>query len=84
MCYFKSPFDVVYERGDSVALATMSGNITFPEPSPYNAVRSGYVLTPNSLKETVLYLYYIILHTVFDMPYMFCDMDVWISLQCCN
>jgi len=60
MCYFKSPFDTVYERGDSVALAAISGNITFPEPSPYNSVRSRSVLTPNSLTETVLYPYYII------------------------
>jgi serine/threonine kinase 16 len=38
MCYFKSPFDAVYERGDSVALAVISGNITFPESSPYDPV----------------------------------------------
>ncbi|XP_066593652.1 serine/threonine-protein kinase 16 [Prorops nasuta] len=36
MCYFKSPFDIVYERGDSVALAVMSANITFAESFPYN------------------------------------------------
>ncbi|PNF39061.1 Serine/threonine-protein kinase 16 [Cryptotermes secundus] len=36
MCYFKSPFDAVYERGDSVALAVISGNITFPDSSPYD------------------------------------------------
>ncbi|XP_076627282.1 serine/threonine-protein kinase 16 [Colletes latitarsis] len=36
LCYFKSPFDAVYERGDSVALAVMSANITFPEDAPYN------------------------------------------------
>jgi len=72
MCYFKSPFDAVYERGDSVALAAISGNVTFPEPSPYNSVRSRSVLTPDSLKETVLYPYYIIKRTLFDIPYMFC------------
>lgn len=38
LCYFKSPFDTVYERGDSVALAVMSANITFPEDTPYNEV----------------------------------------------
>jgi serine/threonine kinase 16 len=38
MCYFKSPFDSVYERGDSVALAVISANITFPESAPYNEV----------------------------------------------
>ncbi|XP_032672112.1 serine/threonine-protein kinase 16 isoform X2 [Odontomachus brunneus] len=31
LCYFKSPFDTVYERGDSVALAVMSAHVTFPE-----------------------------------------------------
>jgi serine/threonine kinase 16 len=51
MCYFKSPFDTVYERGDSVALAAISGNVTFPESSPYNSVRSVDVLAPNSLKK---------------------------------
>lgn len=35
MCYFKSPFDAVYERGDSVALAVISANITLPEITPY-------------------------------------------------
>ncbi|KAF5284648.1 hypothetical protein FQR65_LT13479 [Abscondita terminalis] len=36
MCYFKSPFDAVYERGDSVALAVMSGRIDFPEGAPFS------------------------------------------------
>lgn len=44
MCYFKSPFDAVYERGDSVALAVISGNITFPESSPYDPVSFKYQL----------------------------------------
>lgn len=35
LCFFKSPFDVVYERGDSVSLAVLSGKIPFPESSPY-------------------------------------------------
>uniref|UniRef100_A0A1B6GUE7 non-specific serine/threonine protein kinase n=2 Tax=Proconiini TaxID=565685 RepID=A0A1B6GUE7_9HEMI len=35
MCYYKSPFDAVYERGDSVALAVISANVTFPEITPY-------------------------------------------------
>ena len=39
LCYFKSPFDAVYERGDSVALAVISANVTFNEDSPYNEVR---------------------------------------------
>lgn len=33
MLYKKSPFDLVYERGDSVALAVISGNIHFPQSS---------------------------------------------------
>ncbi|XP_011865433.1 PREDICTED: serine/threonine-protein kinase 16 isoform X1 [Vollenhovia emeryi] len=36
LCYFKSPFDTVYERGDSVALAVISAHVTFPEDTPYN------------------------------------------------
>lgn len=35
MCYFKSPYDAVYERGDSVALAVISGNIEFPAVTPF-------------------------------------------------
>ena len=32
MCFYKSPFDIVWERGDSVALAVQSGasNLSFP------------------------------------------------------
>lgn len=33
MLYKKSPFDLVYERGDSVALAVISGKIYFPPNS---------------------------------------------------
>ncbi|GAB0091635.1 serine/threonine-protein kinase 16 [Sergentomyia squamirostris] len=36
LCFFKCPFDYVYEKGDSVALAVLSGNIIFPEDSPYS------------------------------------------------
>ncbi|KAL0268042.1 UNVERIFIED_CONTAM: hypothetical protein PYX00_010125 [Menopon gallinae] len=35
MCFFKSPFDAVYERGDSVALAVLSENLTYPERHIY-------------------------------------------------
>lgn len=31
--FFKSPFDDVFERGDSVALASASGNVNYPEDS---------------------------------------------------
>lgn len=36
LCFFKSPFDVVYERGDSVPLSVLSGKIPIPENSPYS------------------------------------------------
>ncbi|CAB3366399.1 Hypothetical predicted protein [Cloeon dipterum] len=36
MAFYKSPFDVVYERGDSVALAVLSGNIEIPQGSSYS------------------------------------------------
>lgn len=40
MCFFKCPFDAAYEKGDSVALAVLSGNITIPETSPFSEVDS--------------------------------------------
>jgi len=58
MCYFKSPFDTVYERGDSVALAAISGNITFPEPSPYNSEIHElilYMLKANPMERPYIY-----------------------------
>ncbi|XP_069165691.1 serine/threonine-protein kinase 16 isoform X2 [Procambarus clarkii] len=36
LCFFKSPFDAVYERGDSVALAVVSGTFKFPETHPFS------------------------------------------------
>ncbi|XP_043489439.1 serine/threonine-protein kinase 16 [Polistes fuscatus] len=45
LCYFKSPFDNVYERGDSVALAVISANITFPEEAPYNEDMQNLILS---------------------------------------
>lgn len=47
LCYFKSPFDTVYERGDSVALAVMSAHVTFPENTPYNEVIICFVFLIN-------------------------------------
>lgn len=38
LMYFKSPFDAVYERGDSVNLAVISGNVFFPEETPFEQV----------------------------------------------
>lgn len=31
MCFYESPFDKVHQRGDSIALAAMAGNIKLPE-----------------------------------------------------
>ncbi|CAL1686649.1 unnamed protein product [Lasius platythorax] len=45
LCYFKSPFDTVYERGDSVALAVMSAHVTFPEGTPYNEDMQNLILS---------------------------------------
>lgn len=38
ICFFKCPFDPIYEKGDSVALAVLSGNVPIPESSPYTEV----------------------------------------------
>lgn len=38
LCFFKCPFDAAYEKGDSVALAVLSGNLVFPERSPFSEV----------------------------------------------
>lgn len=38
ICFFKCPYDVIYEKGDSVALAVLSGNVDFPDNSPYSEV----------------------------------------------
>ena len=36
MMHYQSPYDAVYERGDSVALAVQAGKLTF-QPSDYSA-----------------------------------------------
>uniref|UniRef100_A0A914W0L8 Myosin heavy chain n=1 Tax=Plectus sambesii TaxID=2011161 RepID=A0A914W0L8_9BILA len=36
LCFFRSPYDDIYERGDSIALAVQSGNIRIPQDSPYS------------------------------------------------
>ncbi|XP_013389730.1 serine/threonine-protein kinase 16 [Lingula anatina] len=36
LAYLKSPFDEVYQRGDSIALAVGSGNIRFPQDETYS------------------------------------------------
>ncbi|KHN76405.1 Glycosyltransferase 25 family member [Toxocara canis] len=37
ICFFRSPFDDIYERGDSIALAVQSGKITFEEQHPFSS-----------------------------------------------
>lgn len=37
LCHYKSPFDEVFERGDSVALAASSGTLHFPQGSGVNS-----------------------------------------------
>jgi len=36
LCFFKSPYDIVYERGDSVNLAVVSGKLDIPQDSPFS------------------------------------------------
>uniref|UniRef100_A0A914HBI8 non-specific serine/threonine protein kinase n=1 Tax=Globodera rostochiensis TaxID=31243 RepID=A0A914HBI8_GLORO len=36
LCYFRSPFDGVHERGDSVALAVQSAKLNFDKDSPFD------------------------------------------------
>lgn len=58
MCYFKSPFDAAYEKGDSVALAVMSGNVTYPPDSPYSRdihELINYMLRLNPMERPYIY-----------------------------
>lgn len=36
LCFFQSPYEDEYIRGNSIALAVLSGKIAFPENSPYS------------------------------------------------
>eukprot|EP00095_Tigriopus_kingsejongensis_P008484 maker-scaffold18_size714446-snap-gene-5.20 protein:Tk08484 transcript:maker-scaffold18_size714446-snap-gene-5.20-mRNA-1 annotation:"serine threonine-protein kinase 16" len=50
ICFFKSPFDSVFEKGDSVALAVQGNNLKFPTQSPYTTDMHNvitWMLTPN-------------------------------------
>ena len=52
LCFFRSPYDEVYERGDSVALAVSSGTpLHFPSPTtfPFNVHPSIIELITNML-----------------------------------
>ena len=59
MCFYKSPFDLVWERGDSVALAVQSGssNLSFPSSikgSQLHSHSSGLKQLIRSMLETDL------------------------------
>jgi len=45
MCFFKSPFDLAHERGDSVALAVIGGNVQIPTSSPYTPGVHHFILS---------------------------------------
>ncbi|XP_059179306.1 serine/threonine-protein kinase 16-like [Physella acuta] len=47
LAYLESPFESAYQHGDSLALATMAGKITFPDNT------QGY---SNSIPETILWM----------------------------
>lgn len=58
ICFFKSPFDAVYERGDSVALAVLSSNIRYPEDHMYgedmeNLIK--FILKVNPMERPYIY-----------------------------
>ena len=36
LCFYKSPYDEVFERGDSVALAVSSATLNFPQQTDRN------------------------------------------------
>lgn len=58
MCFFKCPFDPIYEKGDSVALAVLSGNIRFPEDSVYSQDMHNlilYMLRLNPMERPYIY-----------------------------
>lgn len=52
---------MVYERGDSVALAVLSSNVRFPEDSPFGQVKL-YILFP-----ICAYFVYFLLQEIHDL-----------------
>lgn len=58
ICFYKNPFDGAYEKGDSVALAVLSGNLTFPDDSPYTPDMHDlilYMLRINPMERPFIY-----------------------------
>ncbi|XP_055307591.1 serine/threonine-protein kinase 16-like [Sitodiplosis mosellana] len=60
ICFFKCPYDIIYEKGDSVALAVLSGNVDFPTDSPYSEVH--YFL--------ILFNFFLLSQTQFQKPFI--------------
>ena len=52
LLYFRGPFDAVYERGDSVALAVQGGTIQFPEGN--GAVKDGQSRCHQGLRDLIV------------------------------
>ncbi|EEB19179.1 serine/threonine-protein kinase, putative [Pediculus humanus corporis] len=44
ICFYKSPYDIIYEKGDSVALAVLNGKITFPENHIYGETMENLIM----------------------------------------
>ncbi|XP_005096441.1 serine/threonine-protein kinase 16 [Aplysia californica] len=44
LAYLESPFESAYQRGDSLALATMAGKINFPDSSEYSSKINDIIL----------------------------------------
>lgn len=58
ICFFKCPYDVIYEKGDSVALAVLNGNVDFPVNSPYSEDMHnliGFMLRINPMERPFVY-----------------------------
>ncbi|XP_031629150.1 serine/threonine-protein kinase 16 [Contarinia nasturtii] len=58
ICFFKCPYDIIYEKGDSVALAVLSGNVSFPQDSPFSEDMHnliGFMLRINPMERPYIY-----------------------------
>lgn len=70
ICFFKCPYDIIYEKGDSVALAVLSGNVDFPVDSPYSEVIFFLILIlfflPFRLGSSASIIHWTEIHTLFS------------------
>ena len=69
MCFYESPFDTVHQRGDSVALAVISGIVHIPDTSLL--VLSLSHLSALSLAVLVVLSHFIILSLVVFLLFLF-------------